>query len=186
MYGLRNLYARAEKFGQSSTRWAASVLISGALMGMIFLNAQYISEQFHHVAPWRYITGQVDRDAYIQKYRSEYATLQYVNNRLADDVRLLALFLGRRSYYCDREMVFGIEWLKDTTQAAASAGEIRDAMARSGFTHVVVGRRLYEKWQRDTFNAEERSRLNNFWRDDAVLIYRQAGYELYRLQNKSA
>jgi len=186
MYGLRNLFALAAKIGQDSARWAARALISATLIGMILLNSHYIYEQFQHVGPWRYIIGKVDRDAYIQKYRPEYASLQYINNHLADDARLLALFIGRRSYYCDREMVFGIELLKDIVQTAASAMEIRDAMARSGFTHVIVGRRLYEKWQRDTFNAEERSRLDDFWQAHTVLIHRQAGYELYRLEKKTA
>jgi hypothetical protein len=186
MYGLRNLFSLAAKTRQASVRWSVRALISGALIGMLLLNGHYIYEQFQHVRPWRYIMGQVDRDAYIQEYRPEYATFQYINKRLADDARLLAVFLGRRSYYCDREMVFGIESLKDMVQTAASAKEIRDAMARSGFTHVVVGRRLYEKWQRDTFNAEERSRLNDFWQAYTVLIHRQAGYELYRLENNAA
>ncbi len=130
MFGLRNLYDLAHACASRKARLGVTTLIHGAMVLMIVLNGHYMIEQFQSVAPLNYITGQVDRGTYIQKYRPEYAALQYVNRHLPQDARLLAIFLGRRSYYCDRDMVFGIEQLKDITQAAQSPEEIRHAMAQ--------------------------------------------------------
>jgi hypothetical protein len=183
MFGLRNGYGLVRERISRPGGTVAAVLINGAVVLMLVLNGRYVVEQFRSVAPLPYISGHIDRDTYIQKYRPEYAVLQYVNAHLPVDARLLALFMGRRSYFCDREMVFGIELLQDITRASQTSEEIGHAIAQQGLTHLVVGRQLYETWQGEVFNPQERERLDDFWRRYTTLIYRRAGYELYRLQN---
>jgi len=185
MFGLHNLYGLVTDHVSRMKRYVLIGLIHGAMVLMIVLNGQYIYKQFRYVAPLSYISGQVDRDAYIQKYRPEYSVFKYINTHLPPKARLLAIFMGRRSYYIDREMVFGIELLKDITKTAHSVQELWDAIGQQGFTHLIVERRLYEKWQKETFTTQERVQLNEFWRKHAALIYRQSSYELYQLRHAS-
>lgn len=185
MFGLHNLYGLVAGHVSRNTRSVLTVMIHGAMVVMIILNGQYIYKQFRHVAPLGYLSGQVDRDAYIQKYRPEYPVFKYINAHLDPKARLLAVFMGRRNYYTDREMIFGIELLKDIVKTAHSVQELWGAVGQHGFTHLIMERRLYEKWQKETFTAQERAQLSDFWRKHAALIYRHGSYELYRLRHDS-
>ena len=186
VFGLKNIYDLAQSAGTKALRDVAILGVHGAMVLMLALNGTYMVGLFKEVEPLSYITRQVDRDTYIQKHRPEYAALQYINSHLPSDIRLLAIFMGRRSYYADRHMVFGIEWLKETTQTAQSSGEIWQAISAHDFTHLIVGRRLYDKWIQDIFNHQERVRLNDFWRRYTDLIYYQRGYEVYRLRKTAS
>jgi 4-amino-4-deoxy-L-arabinose transferase-like glycosyltransferase len=185
IFGLKNLYGLAQSAPHQTIKRGATMGCHAAVALMLILNGFYMVALFKEVAPVSYITGQIDRDAYIQRYRPEYAALQYVNANLPKDARLLALFLGRRSYYCNREMVFGTELLKDITSAAASPEGIRREIADQNFTHLIVGRRLYDKWHKQNFDSAASQRLIQFWRLYTSLVNRQAGYEIYQLHNGS-
>jgi hypothetical protein len=186
VFGLRNLYERAKEFGPRTSGHVLRITIHGVIAAMFALNAWYVINLFEYVAPLSYLSGRVSRDAYIQKYRSEYAALQYVNANLPADARIIALFMGNRSYYVNRDIVFGIELMRDITKASKSTDDIWQAMERRGFTHLIVGRRLCAKWLVDTFTLQERQLLENFWREHTVLLFRKGGYELYRLQKTSS
>ncbi|MGD8993379.1 MAG: phospholipid carrier-dependent glycosyltransferase, partial [Desulfobacterales bacterium] len=72
---------------------ACIAVIGGALFAY---NGAYIVQQFHYVQPFSYISGQLDRDAYIVKYRPEYSIYQYANRNLPDSSKILGLYLGNR------------------------------------------------------------------------------------------
>ena len=82
----------------------ASVLAI-TLMLLFAFNASYVVDQFRYVKPFQYLSGQLSRDEYISQYCPEYPAMQYVNENLPPDSRLLFLFMGKRGYYCDRDYI---------------------------------------------------------------------------------
>lgn len=61
---------------------------------MFAMNGIYIKELFDKIDPIPFIKGDISRDEYIQKNRSEYAAYQYVNRNLAENVKIFGLFVG--------------------------------------------------------------------------------------------
>ena len=55
---------------------------------MLALNGAYVYQQYNYVQPFGYIRGQISRDDYIARYRSEYPVLQYANRNLHGDANV--------------------------------------------------------------------------------------------------
>jgi 4-amino-4-deoxy-L-arabinose transferase-like glycosyltransferase len=124
---------------------AAGVGVIGCIVGLFMLpNVQYAWDQFHKLAPLEYVSGRISRDDYIQRFRPEYATYQYINAHLPQEARVLGVFLGDRRYYCDRELI-----CDGTFESGALMADSADALARmlraKGFSHIMIRTDLFEQ-----------------------------------------
>ena len=108
------------------------------------------------IEPISYLSGRVGREAYIEKYRPEFAAIQFANATLAEDAKIFCFFLGNRSYYSDREMVFGDfdfeGFVKNTDSAVSIVAEFK----KRGITHVLVKYDIFKRWSGQQFNAREK------------------------------
>ena len=68
---------------------------------------KYIHALYLKVDPIPYISGQIDRDSYIKKFRPEYEVIRYANQHLPEDALILGLFIGNRRYYFDKKILIG-------------------------------------------------------------------------------
>jgi hypothetical protein len=133
--------------GHSSTvfsRCGMGVLVFGVALFLV-PNLQYAKEQFRIVEPLRYLSGDISRDDYIQKFRPEYAAMRYINSHLPLDARVLGVFLGNRRYYCDRDLIFDGS-LEAGIRSAASAEVLATMLREKGFTHVIIQHDLFDKF----------------------------------------
>jgi 4-amino-4-deoxy-L-arabinose transferase-like glycosyltransferase len=164
------------------------LLTCGTLLLAVFmlsLNAFYIVDQFHHIRPFGYITGEMNRDAYIAKYRPEYTTIQYVNRNLSEKARILGLFLGNRRYYSDRDMIFGNNLFHRSVKAASSADLIVADMQRNGITHLLIRYDLFKRWAGVQFDDAEKKILKDFFENHLVQLFSQSGYGLFQVKPRT-
>ncbi len=59
------------------------------------MNGAYLWGQFKHVDPLSYLSGRLDRDAYIERYRPEYAAIRYANDEFAKSHQDIGYFSGK-------------------------------------------------------------------------------------------
>ena len=163
---------------------AAIVLI---ISFALWLNSRYIVNQYRYIDPFSYIGGTVTRDEYIERYRLEFPTMRYINENLPLDARILFLFMGNRGYYCDREYIFDMNnnksMLKGFLKASQSTEDLLLLIQGRGITHLLVHYRIFDRWVRDTFTAEEQEFLREFLQKHVRLLYFKWGYGLSRLEN---
>ncbi len=159
--------------------------IAAAASFALFLNAMYIAEQFRYVDPFAYITGRMDREAYIEKYRPEYSAIRYANEVLPSDARIMALFLGNRRYYCRKDIFFGINQFERIVKNSISSNEISRELAKQEVTHLLIGQSLMNKWTNATFNTAEQKKLKEFFKNHMKLLLGKGGYALYELKRQN-
>ncbi len=159
--------------------WVGSVFIIALVM--LGLNADYIRKQFNIVSPFSYLSGRINRDAYIAKYRPEYTTIQFVNRNLPNNAKVLALFLGNRLYYSDRDLIFGDNLFRKTIKMAESSDVIIDEMQKKGFTHILIRYDLFSHWAGVQFNDREKEMLDAIFKKNLNKLFSQSGYGLYRI-----
>jgi len=124
----------------------------------------------------------ISRDDYITRYRSEYPVLQYANRKLNTDAKILALFLGNRGYYCDREMVFGNLMFQKLVQQSDSAGMIARKMNKMGFSHLLVRFDLLKSWASSRIdNREKQLMIMDLFNHRLKLLISRDGYGLFAL-----
>jgi len=150
-------------------------------MVILAFNLGYLGDLFTYVRPFSYISGRIDRDSYITKYRPEYAALLYSNQNLPDSAKLLGLFLGNRRYYSDRELVFGNNQFRSIVKKAASHAEILSALKGRGYTHILIRFDLFNRWAALQFNAREKKFLDTFFKKHVRLLIAHRGYGLFQL-----
>jgi hypothetical protein len=152
---------------------------------MLSLNAAYIVKQFEYVDPFSYLGGKIDRNEYIARYRPEYRAFQYANRNLADDAKVLAIFLGNRSYYSDRELIFGDNLFKKIVKKSNSSEMIRAEIQRLGITHLLIRYDIFNRWSGVQFNQKEKKWLSSFLERNLNPLFSQAGYGLFELKPRT-
>jgi len=150
---------------------------------LLSLNAFYIIDLFKIVDPMSYISGKVRRDEYIERYRPEYAAIRYANETIPDNAKIQCMFLGNRSYYIDRELVFNYRLASKTIIQKDSSLEILGDLEKKKITHLLIRYDLFNKWSHDNYSDREKEVISIFFKNHVELIYSKNGHGLYRLKN---
>lgn len=157
--------------------------VLGLVSILLFINGSYVVNQFGHVKPLTYMTGRVSREQYIAKYRPEYATIQFANQNLSADAKILAVFLGNRRYYSDRDMLFGINLFKKVIKRADSSDKILSDLKKRRITHLLVRYDLLNQWAHTTFDDRKKRMIGNLFNERLSLVFSKGGHGLYRLED---
>ncbi len=174
-----NTMSKAVSKGRAPKLFAGTVRVGVSIL--LLINAIYIWRQFNTVAPFDYISGEIGREAYIEKYRPEYSALKYANQNLPEDVKILSLFLGQRLYYSDREIRFDTDLFRKITKHARTSEVISSELKENDFTHLLVGKALFAKWVYMNFDETQKKLVGEFFKKDAKSIFSKGGYELFQL-----
>ena len=179
MLGLNDLTTIVRKHfaSNSKTIWLAAVNL--VVLSFFCLNIFYLFQQYRIVNPLSFIEGRVERDAYIERYRPEYAAIQFANKHLPDDAKILGIFLGRRGYYCDRDMIFDFELFKKSVQQSVSPEDLTAILKKSGITHLLVRFDLFNQWAESQFNPREKAIIRGFFNNQASRLFSKAGHGLF-------
>ena len=155
------------------------VLVLGVALFLV-PNLQYAMEQFRIVEPLRYLSGDISRDDYIQKFRPEYAAMRYINSHLPPDARVLGVFLGNRRYYCDRDLIFD-GTLEAGIRSAASAEALATMLREKGFTHVIIRHDLFDKFILSRLSADRLNLFQTFIKNHTKSLFSEDGHILFEL-----
>ena len=176
--GIKNAWAFAEQraFGYR----AAVVVVVTVLLAM---NALYSYRLFIQVDPVSFLGGSVSRSEYIEKFRPEYPLVQTANSLMGEKVKLLALFLGNRRYYFEKQVEFDTSAFQEIVDGAASAEMVASALLQKNFTHVIVGVGLFQSWAKSVFQNDKRITINQFFQVHCKIIDQKNGYALFSIGN---
>jgi 4-amino-4-deoxy-L-arabinose transferase-like glycosyltransferase len=183
--GLHNLMRYFNDRKLRPTRQIGTASLTVVVLLMLGMNTAYIVNQFGLVKPFDYISGRVDREAYILRHRPEYAVFDYANRHLPQDARIMGLYMGNRRYYCDRKLIFAENNLAKEVIRAQSAEHIGRLFKRRGYTHLMLNFKLFKQWTNGLTDREKKI-LVEFLNKDLKLIYRKDGYGLFRLKHIAA
>ncbi len=171
-YGLKNIFT----FFQSRHIRSFLALLIFFLAG---LNAFYIYQLFKKIDPVSYITHQVTKSEYIEKFRPEYAALQYTN-QLKGDIKLLAFFLGNRMYYSDHDIKFKHDLFKIIVQNSKTAGDIYQALKTENFTNLIINFSQFNPWVERTFTLDEKTKIQLFFNNHTKKMFVKNGHGVYQ------
>jgi hypothetical protein len=183
IFGLANITRTLKERSDGFPRKIYLGIVFSGVLFSLGLNFSYVLNQFRWVQPLKYLKGEIKRDAYIEKYRPEYAVLKYANNNLAADAKILGVFQGNRSYYSAREIRFDFhQFIQQGFKQQYSEEKILDNFKNSGISHLLIRYDLFNTWIQNNFNESEKQKLNLFLKNYAVLIFSKNGHGLYRLE----
>jgi hypothetical protein len=178
VFGLLNLFKAARNMSSRIVRKTCIGLALFVPCLSLSFNAGYIWSQFKNVDPVPFITGKVNRDAYIRRYIPEYPALLFINSNLDSGSKILLIFTGKRGYYCDRDYLIdntmGI--LKGCINRAEKPEDISAGLKKQSITHLLVDYRLFDEWLTNNFSAEKQALAQKFFREDLGFLYGENGF----------
>ena len=148
---------------------------------MLGINGAYIWGQFNYVDPMSYLSGRVNRETYIEQYRPEYPAIKYANKNLVSSSKILALFLGKRLYYSDKEMIFGDSYFRNTVNRAEISESILKELRQQKITHLLIRYDMFNTWSNGQLNEGTKEILGSFFKNHTHRLFSKAGYGLYQL-----
>jgi hypothetical protein len=181
MYGLHQAITITAEHFSAPVRRIIAVGILATTAFMLGMNGAYIWDQFNYVDPMSYLSGRVNRETYIERYRPEYPAIKYVNKNLASSSKILALFLGKRLYYSDREIIFGDSYFRNTVNKAEISESILKELRQQKITHLLIRYDMFNTWSNRQLNKGTKKILGNFFKNHTHPLFSRAGYGLYQL-----
>ena len=142
-------------------------------------NGSYIHNQFYYIRPFDFLTGKIDRDAYISRYREEHPVIVHANEILPKDARVLCLSIGDRTYYLDRQPHLAEDFF-DRTSDEYTESLITEKMMRYGTTHIIINHAVYFDWV-SQLKVDEMSKFENVFNNHTKLLYEKNGVQLLEL-----
>lgn len=179
MYGLFFIRSKCKEISYISGS-IKKIGIYGIVFVMLVLNGMYMISLFNDIKPIQYIAGNVARDEYIQYFRPEYAPMQHANAHLAEENKILGVYVGHRGYYSDIDIDFSIKMLPKFAAAAETPGDIAGKLHEKGFSHILINYELFNMYADDYTNHEKRM-LASFFEKFAVTEYSADGHGLIRI-----
>jgi len=143
--------------------------------------ADYLIGQFDKVKAIPYISGKIDRDAYITQFRPEYPAIRFANQHLPSAARILAIFLGNRGYYFDRDVLFDMKLPVPASDTDGSGQSVEALLRRQGITHLLIRYDLFDRWLA-ALTDNDREILARFFQTRTRLLFSSGGHGLFALQ----
>ena len=179
LYRLQHLGANSSLKWQNLFPKGAVVVV---VVSMLFLNGNYIHSLYQKVDPISFISGQVDRDDYIKKFRPEYELIRYVNRQLPEDSVILCLFIGNRIYYFDRTISLDVDLLQHAVISSNSIDQIGYNLNSAGITHILLRYDLSDLWVKNNLDPKKQTLVKIFFQKRAKQIHSFGGYGLFELR----
>jgi hypothetical protein len=184
MLGLENIFRMIKMRVTGFAQKICLGVVFGSVVLFLGLNFLYMLNQFKWVQPLKYLGGELQRDDYIEKHRPEYAAFKYINNHTAADAKILAVFLGNRSYYSDREIRFDFNrFIYDVFKKNYSNEMILDNFKNSGITHILIRYDLFNNWIQYNFDENEKQKIDFIFKNYTELLFSKNGHGVYHLKS---
>jgi len=185
IFGLQNITLTISKFHFCNTKHGIRTLFFGVLGIMFSYNILYIVQLFHIVQPLPYLQGEVSKIQYISRFRPEYPVIQYANNHLQRDTKVLCIFLGNRGYYMNFIPIFEKPFqgglLTDLLKSPQQNVDIRSQLLSRGPSHILLRNDLTQDWiQRLKKNKQEK--VIQFLQDDTTRLVGNKNYTFLRIK----
>jgi hypothetical protein len=180
--GINNIWRWSRTIRQNLYRRTSTIMLFIVVLAMFTFNATYFAQRFQCLAPWSYLSGDISRDAYITERRPEYPLIQFINTNLPADARILAIFLGGRRYYFDRDVVFNEGLLINAIKKANTPDGIYALLNDYGVSDIFIRVDLFANWLGQNLSRDEVERFEAFWNAHANRAAARGIYALYRLR----
>ncbi len=183
MFGLNDLINILRNRFSGNTRKVGLAAVCLSVSILLGLNAAYIFSQFRYVSPLKFISGRVGRDAYIEQYRPDYAAIQFANKELPGNGIILGIFLGERSYYSNRPMIFDFKkYLLDTFEQNFTAEQVTADLINAGITHLIVRYDLFNYWVDNNYDNDQKEQMARLFSQHMQLVFSKGGHGVFQLR----
>ncbi len=185
-FGLKNIFQLFTTISSVSHRNICAGAVIGMLLFFAVIPIRYLIEQFYYVKPFDYLPGKQSRDDYISSLRPEYPAIRYINEHTSADSKIFFLFIGNRTYYCDREFIFEARNYEGNTlrlllEGSENSVQMLTALKEKQISHIFLNYPMFLKWSNESLRPGTQKRLSYFFRRHCKEVFSENGYDIWEL-----
>ncbi|MBI1911680.1 MAG: phospholipid carrier-dependent glycosyltransferase [Deltaproteobacteria bacterium] len=157
-----------------------------ALISALFVfSINYISGLHAKESPFLYIGGEASRDEYLSVKLPDYNAVNFSNQNLPENAKVLLLFAGDRGYYWERDYVYwdrtGV-FFKDLVKRTGDEEALKKGFRSMGISHIVMNDSIVERFANNNFKEQELKVIVNFFNTNTSKLYTSNGFSVYALK----
>ncbi len=158
-------------------RWGHG-LVAILVISAMLPNLRYLVWLWQDIAPIHYLRGQTTRIEFLSEKIPSFAATHYINQHLPQDSKILAVYLGQRAYYFQRQVDFNYSPL---LQAMTQGSEVAMRYLQThSISHLLIRFELLKDWL-NTLSRDERDQAIKFMQEQIRSTYQMNGYGLFEL-----
>jgi len=186
VYGLKLSTDTLRKTAQPVGRTVGATCLVLFVAYGLWVNTAYATNLYRYVNPMAYLSGEVDRDGYVARYRVEHDAFRYVNRALAPTDRLYFIYLGKRGYYCDIPYVPDsgghLRGLLNRGAALRTPDEMAGYLRKKGITHLVINMSIVWPHLTEDGRPGEAEGFDRFLRTRTRQLFQSRGVYVFALK----
>ncbi len=187
VFGLQNLVYIFKIAKKTSHRWAIIGIISLSAFYTLMNSGSYLISLFREVKPIEYLTGSIDRDSYITRFRPEYSALSFINQNLSDNTKTLFFYIGGRGYYCNKPYVpdknLNLLILFDVIEEGEGNPQFLSTwLKQRGITHLLMNNSMVKKQILKNLRENDKQNFLRFIYEFTDKKFDKNGFGLYCLK----
>ncbi|MCG8567404.1 MAG: glycosyltransferase family 39 protein [Desulfobacterales bacterium] len=180
----------SRRLGRRWGRIGAALALGTFALSGIWISSGYGLSLYQYVDPMAYLSGELDRDAYVARFRREHPAHVWLNENLDGGDRVYSILLGRRGYYLDVPYVPDARGthLRDLLyrgRAPMDSDAALDRLRTLGITHLVIDLGPTRLWL-SSRPKDDGLRLAGFFRDHTRLVFSKNRVHVYALEPGSS
>jgi hypothetical protein len=158
------------------------ITFSGMFLLLFVSNFLYFINQFNVVKPFSYLSDSVSKSDYISKFRPEYKLIEYLNENSKADSKILALFLGRRGYYFDRDVRFRSDIFLYFIKNSKNSLHVLKNLKESGYDYLILRYDLFNNEINHELSNKQKKVVIDFFENQVSLLKKYDMYGVYQLK----
>ena len=182
VFGLHNLVEYLLSIKNRTARRSAITSTAIVVFFCLGINVKYLVGQFDHIKPISYLSGDLNRHEYIEKFRFEYSAMRFINENLPQNAKIGFLFIGKRGYYCDREYIpDNAGRFRQIVNSAKTPFDVYSGLKKLEMTHILVQMKFFNQWASSVFDSFHQDMLMKFLKNHLKLEFTRNDVALFRL-----
>jgi hypothetical protein len=178
-----SLWEIKKNLDKNKLKKSLKIIIFSALFILPFVsNFSYFINQFNVVKPFSSLNGSISRTDYISKFRPEYKLIEYLNKYSKEDSKILALFLGRRGYYFDRDVRFRSDIFLYFIKNSYNSLHVLKNLKESGYDYLILRYDLFNNEINHNLSNEQKKVVIDFFKNQVILLKKYDMYGVYQLK----
>jgi hypothetical protein len=178
VHGLHGLSQKRKKTGK---------YIASAIVGIIVLFNFYLTlPLFSDASPLLFLSGRLDRGAYLRAKIHDYDSYEFMNRKLPENAKVMFLFTGNDGYYLDREYFYDSYYLgytvKSILKRTSDGGQVAAVLEEMGITHLFINWRFLDRNFQVSLPAGQIELFNKFVGDYLSPLYLSGDEGVYVLK----
>lgn len=180
VFGIRNIIQRRSIIVRS--------LVIVLLVFLIGMNFNYLWKRMDFVKPWRYLSSNETREQFLDRLVGSYRPINWINNNLPQDAKVLFILAGHRGYYCEREYRFYPNFGQGTLDMMVKSNNVEDLRrlcSQLRGTHLFTNHYLVFKYLRSYYSEEDIDKFRYNMNLISKQLYKEGPFSVLELQYDS-